>query len=206
MVCESTKNSYLETLGACSLRLHLILLLGANLFLADSVNSQELGNDIQLNISQPYLLSARFHLEQGTNQGYLVVKVDLATGHSIYSVAGNDEAKSATTTKLLVSHSDAYQLLAGFSPDASPKQVDDQWLGTVKKHFQTVQFFAPIDFHTMDTESLQIDIQFEGMVCNETGCIPIRKNIVGTFEGYFQNASQTPQASNVDENAATFAR
>jgi hypothetical protein len=140
---------------------------------------------------QPYRLTSRFHLEQGTLQGYLIVQIDLKPGAYIYSLT---QGGDLNPSKLLVSPSPDFQIMGDFLSDSQPEViVNDPIFGQrVEKHRQTVQFFAPIKFR-IDPSENQIEpvTTFEGQVCTEDGtCIPLKGQVVrAEFGGYFHRAA-----------------
>jgi DsbC/DsbD-like thiol-disulfide interchange protein len=147
----------------------------------------------------PWQMTGRIHIEQGTSQGYLVLQVDLADNHYIYSVAPK---QSPAPTQLKVAPSSSFRMLANFSPDTAPIVIekDPVFEQRIEKHKGTVQFFAPIKLEDgVNLATINAEVVFIGQVCSEEGfCIPLRGNkVVAQFAGYFDRAQQG------DQNQAT---
>lgn len=142
---------------------------------------------------QPYQISSRIHLNQGTQAGYLVVEVQLGQGKHIYSLT---QGGAVPPTILKVLPNSQIQLTGDFSPDkpATVIEKDPDFQQRLEKHTGKVQFFAPINVaQTADLAKLTAEIQFDGQVCSKDACVPIRaKKITSKFAGYFEN---TPAAS-----------
>ena len=144
---------------------------------------------------QPYQITSRIHLNQGTHTGYLVVEVQLAEGKHIYSLT---QGGVVPPTTLKVSPNEQIQLTGEFSPDipATVIEEDPDFHQRLEKHTGKVQFFAPINVApTADLAKLIADIQFDGQICSQEACVPIRaKKITSKFAGYFDS---TPAAASV---------
>jgi len=150
---------------------------------------------------QPYQISSRIHLSQGTQTGYLVVEVQLAEGKHIYSLT---QGGAVPPTILKVLPTNQIQLTGDFSPDkpATVIEKDPDFQQRLEKHTGKVQFFAPINVaQTTDLAKLTAEIQFDGQVCSKDACVPIRaKKINSKFAGYFES---TPAAASVAEQTAS---
>lgn len=141
---------------------------------------------------KPYSLSSRFHLQQGSNTGYLVVHVKLPEGSYIYSLS---QKAPLFPTKITVAKSAQFQLKTGFSPDRAAIVVEkDPLFGErVEKHKNEVQFFANIEVAPgTDVAALEADLTFDGQVCSEQGfCLPISAvKLKGKFAGYFERTAE----------------
>lgn len=150
--------------------------------------------------------SARIHLQQGSRQGYLVVRVQLKPGESIYDVkakATNSAAKKsaasdAPTTSIKLTKSPQWLTVGAFSPDKPAKKVRDPYLGNIKKHTGTVQFFAPIKLaENIDLKRLKLKVEMSGLVCDQQTCAPLDKSLTAKFAGYFQAKKRSANASSV---------
>ncbi len=141
-----------------------------------------------LNSQNPYRLTARIHLEAGTHQGYFVVQVELAKGTYIHSLFV-DEALNPS--KIEVRSNGVIRFLDQFESDLPPKVIEqDPVFGKrMEKHYQKVQFFAPISVEVPDQfHKNTIPVLFSGQVCSDQGmCLPIRsKKIEASFSGFFR--------------------
>lgn len=148
------------------------------------------------NADQPYLLSSRIHMQAGSNQGYLVVRVDLLEGSHIYSLTQKGEVRP---TKLTVTPSPKFRLLGNFTPDrpAEVTVVDAMKKQTIEKHKSTIQFVAPIAVAAgTDPSTVTTEVVFDGQVCTaENFCMPIMsEKVAGKFAGYFPDKTATSKA------------
>ena len=139
------------------------------------------------NAEQPYLLSTRVHLQEGTNKGYLVVRVDLAEGSYVYSLTQKGDARP---TQLAVTPSKKFRLLGAFAADRNAEVVaGDTAKAPIEKHKSVVQFFAPIEVAAgTDLSTLAVEVAFDGQVCTaDNFCMPIMsEKVTGKFAGYFK--------------------
>ena len=144
---------------------------------------------------KPWKLSSRIHLEKGTNQGYLVVQMDLADGYHVYSLS---EKGSPSPTKLAVLPSNDLKVTSKFVSAKAPLVIEkDPVFGQrIEKHKGQVQFFAPIQVRVgVDPAKLTQEIQFSGQVCSESACQPIRNlTSSASFAGYFEIPKQNKTA------------
>lgn len=135
----------------------------------------------------PWQISSRIHLEKGTNQGYLVVQVDLEQGYHVYSL---DPKGSPSPTRLAVLPCNDLKVTSKFVSNKAPKVIEkDPVFGQrVEKHTGQVQFFAPIQVRAgVDLQKLVQEVQFSGQVCSDSACQPIRKHTSkAQFAGYFE--------------------
>jgi hypothetical protein len=143
----------------------------------------------------PCQLSARYHLERGTYQGYLILSVELAPGAYIHSLTLNKELSPSVIT---VAASSAYQVGNPFHPDRAPTVIarDPVFEARMEKHFGQVQFFVPLEVRpSVDLKQFQVPIEFNGQVCTAEGvCMPLKNQIVqASFAGFFERtAAQSP--------------
>lgn len=135
----------------------------------------------------PWQITSRIHLEKGTNEGYLVVQMDLAQGYHVYSL---DPKSSPSPTRLAVLPSNDLRVTSKFVSDQAPKVIEkDPVFGQrVEKHTGQVQFFAPIQVRAgVDLQKLVQEVQFSGQVCSASACQPIRNHTSkAKFAGYFE--------------------
>ena len=159
------------------------------------VAQRNLSQQIEKAKPQAYQVTSRIHLSKGTHTGYLVVEVKLAPGKHIYSLT---QAGAVPPTTLTVKPNPQIKITGDFSPDkpASVIENDPNFHQRVEKHTGTVQFFATINVDpAADLAKLATKIQFDGQICSEQACMPIRaKMVTGKFAGYFDS---TPAANSV---------
>ena len=152
------------------------------------IAQQKLTQQIKNAKPQPYEISSRIHLEQGTQAGYLVVEIKIAKGQHIYSLT---QAGVVPPSILKVLPNSQIQLTGNFSPDTPAAVIENDPIfhQRLEKHTGKVQFFAPISIDpAADLTKLAAEVQFDGQICSEEACLPIRaKMITGKFAGYFDN-------------------
>jgi thiol:disulfide interchange protein len=148
---------------------------------------------------QPWRFEGRLHLQQGSTEGYIVLQVDLAPEHYIYSVSPEG---SPAPTKIEIVPAANIKTPNTFSPDQPPAVVENDpvFQRRIEKHTGRVQFFVPCKLDPNADYKLtgMPVIEFNGQVCSKDGvCIPIRKKkIQVNFAGYFeQEAGQTSSTS-----------
>lgn len=164
---------------------------------------------------QPWKFQGRLHLQQDSTEGYLVLQVDLAPDHYIYSVSPDG---SPAPTKISVVPSASVQTAESFSPDQPPAVIENDPIfeRRIEKHTDRVQFFVPcrLDPHADYKLTGLPVIEFNGQVCSKNGvCIPIRnQKIAVEFAGYFQQESTgvtsgtSPSRSDISAQAKTLNR
>lgn len=147
---------------------------------------------------KPYGISSRIVLAKDTNEGYLVVQVTLQKGSHIYSLT---QGGNVPPTKLTLSPSKQLRLTGAFTPESPAKVIPmDPSLGQrVEKHSGTVQFFAPIQLApNVDLTKLAVEVQFDGQVCTNDSCVPVRRHKTQSkFAGFFAQPSNKEKASSV---------
>lgn len=160
---------------------------------------------------QPWKFEGRLHLQKGSTEGYIVLQIDLAPGHYIYSVSPEG---SPAPTKIEVVPSASVQTADAFSPDQPPLVVENDTVfqRRIEKHTDRVQFFVPCRLDpNADYKLTGLPvIEFNGQVCSKDGvCMPIRqKRIQVSFAGYFQQESEgqssteTPDGQTVPSQAS----
>lgn len=159
---------------------------------------------------RPWKFQGRLHLQQDSTEGYIVLQVDLAPGHYIYSVSPEG---SPAPTKISVVPSASVQTAESFSPDKPPAVIENDpvFERRIEKHTDRVQFFVPCRLDpNADYKLTGLPmIEFNGQVCSKDGvCIPIRnQKIAVQFAGYFQQESAgatsaiSPARSNIPAHA-----
>jgi thiol:disulfide interchange protein len=144
--------------------------------------------------AQPYKLTSRFHLQQGSNHGYLVVRMEMPAGSYIYSMT---QTAPLRPSKIDVAHSRQFRLKGTFTPDQPPTVIekDPIFEQRLEKHKGTVQFFVPIEVAPGTTpEKLTAEVTFSGQVCSDQGvCLPLSDVASkGKFAGFFSPTPQPP--------------
>jgi len=148
------------------------------------IAQRKLAQQMQQAKPKPYEISSRIHLNKGTQEGYLVVEVQLAAGKHIYSLT---QAGDVPPTTLKMSPNQQIQLTGVFSSDKPAVVIENHpvFQQRVEKHTGKVQFFAPIKVAaTADLAKLVAEVQFDGQVCSKVACTPIRgKKVTERHEG-----------------------
>ena len=151
---------------------------------------------------KPYKLSSRIHLQQGSNTGYLVVKIELNKGSYIYSLNQQSPLKPS---KIRVADSPQFKLKSEFNPDRPPIVIENDpvFNQRVEKHKGQIQFFASIEIAPgVDLETLSADVNFGGQVCSDAGfCMPILgARAEGRFAGHFERTAEKRESSQSPNN------
>ncbi len=152
--------------------------------------------------SAPCKLTGRFHLQQGTNQGYLVLQCELPPGSYIHSLT---QAEELNPTVIRIQPLDGCSVTGRFHPDRPPIVIErdavfDQRL---EKHLGKVQFFVPIQIaEGIDVAELKPQMIFDGQVCSEEGvCVPLNgKLVTASFAGYFERTAENQTSSPTTRN------
>ena len=153
----------------------------------------------------PFRVSSRFHVEQGSTTGYLVVKVEMAKGSYIYSMTQPAPMRAA---KITVSPSNQFRIIGKFAPDkpATVVEFDPIFEQRVEKHKGSIQFFVPIELAKgVEVATLTPELTFAGQVCTEDNiCMAISDlKTKGKFGGYFERQAPTRTASQTPDNHGT---
>lgn len=139
--------------------------------------------------AKPYEISSRIHLEKNSDKGYLVVQVKLKKGSHIYSLT---QAGNIPPTKLTLGTSKLLRQTGAFTPDSPAKVIpkDPNFGQRIEKHAGTVQFFAPIQLApNVDLKKLAVEVQFDGQVCTDDSCVPVRRHKTQSrFAGFFEQS------------------
>jgi len=152
----------------------------------------------QVAAAQPWKFEGRLHLQEGSTEGYIVLQVDLAPGHYIYSVSPEG---SPAPTKIEIVPSASVKTSNAFSPDQPPSVTENDpiFQRRIEKHTERVQFFVRCKLDPNADYKLtgMPVIEFNGQVCSKDGvCIPIReKRIQVNFAGYFQQEANSQSSA-----------
>jgi len=142
----------------------------------------------------PWKFEGRLHLQKGTNEGYLVLQMDLDQGHYIYSVSPKG---SPAPTKISVVDNPSVQTRGVFAPNVPPEvnENDPIFHRRIEKHKDQVQFFVPCQIDAnVDFQAAGMPvIEFNGQVCSADGvCIPISgQKVTVKFAGFFERENQS---------------
>ena len=172
-----------------------------------TINRPVFGKPAAAAPQQPWNFEGRLHLRQGSTEGYIVLQIDLAPEHYIYSVSPEG---SPAPTKIEIVPSPSVKTSNTFSPDQPPAVVENDpvFQRRIEKHTGRVQFFVPCRLDPNADYKLtgMPVIEFNGQVCSKEGvCIPIRKKqIKVNFAGYFEQGTED-QTSAVTESQSTVA-
>lgn len=118
----------------------------------------------------------------------MIVKFELPKESYIYSLT---QPNPFPKTKITVVPSSYFSLTGkkAFAPDKLPKIIerDPDFGARLEKHFGVVQFVVPMKMNkTITAKELEIKIDIDGQVCDETTCLPIsRKRTTARFAGFF---------------------
>ena len=137
-------------------------------------------------------VSARYHIQTGTDQGFLIVKVEIAEGSYIYSLT---QPEPLIPSKIVVKSSKSFVAGKKFKCDNQPKVIekDPVFESRLEKHSGTVQFYVPIRLAAASNpKSVQPEISFSGQVCSEQGyCMPIKAlTAKAKFAGFFEREAK----------------
>ena len=147
--------------------------------------------------SAPCKLTGRFHLQQGTNQGYLVLQCELPPGSYIHSLT---QAEELNPTVIRIQPLNGCSVTGPFHPDRPPTVIerDPVFDQRLEKHLGKVQFFVPIQIaEGIDVAELKPQMIFDGQVCSEEGvCVPLNgKLVTASFAGYFERTAENQISS-----------
>ena len=151
----------------------------------------------------PYKLTSSLQLfDDGSNKGYLVVKVDIAQGSHIYSMK---QKKPLKPTEIKVATTNSFRMLGSFAADKPAKVIehDPIFEQRIEKHEGTVQFYAPIELtQGVDAKKVQATVVLNGQVCSDVGCLPINDvKSIASFSGYVK--APKGQAANGGQGVQT---
>jgi len=135
---------------------------------------------------------ARYHLQSGTNQGFLIVKLEIAEGSHIYSLT---QSSPLRPSQLVVKQSPDFAVGKRFKADKPPTVVaqDPVFRARVEKHSGTVQFYVPIQMASAaNLESVRPEVSFSGQVCSDAGyCAAISgMTTKAKFAGFFERQAE----------------
>jgi thiol:disulfide interchange protein len=142
-------------------------------------------------------MTSRFHLQKGSDKGYLVLRVELDPDFYIYSLTQTGEI---SPTQIKVAPSRQFRLTGKFNPDrpATIIEKDPIFNHRIEKHKGSIQFFAPIQVAPdVDVSKLTANLSIQGQVCKENGfCMPVMGHkVAGRFAGYFERQAQSQDSS-----------
>ncbi len=136
-------------------------------------------------------LTAKFEIENGGRAGRLTVTADIAEGWHIFSVT---QLEGGPKPSKITVKSDFVKLTGPFTPGREPEiaHQDDVWPGLpIEEHHGQVVWSAPIEWTgDLDPEKTQIDLVFDGQVCQES-CIPINEKLKAKFAGFYGSAEKS---------------
>ncbi len=140
----------------------------------------------------PVKLSARYHIESGSDRGFLIVRVDVPVGNHIYSL---NQPEPLIPTRIAVKSTPRFKAEKTFKSDKKPLVIEkDPLFNTrLEKHAGTVQFYVPVKVDSQsDLKRLQPLVRFSGQMCSDQGyCVPITNlQVKAAFAGYFQREAK----------------
>jgi len=139
-------------------------------------------------------LAARYHVETGTNRGYLIVKAEMPIGSYIYGIYQDADSPCS---KIEIGQSNQFKVLGKFKADKKARVIakDPVFESRLEKYYDVVQFYAPIELaDQVDPSKIKPIVRFTGQVCSDEGyCIPIHgKTMAVKFMGFFQRQAKMP--------------
>ena len=161
------------------------------IFVALLFHSPAVGQ-FQLSSNETVKVSARYHLQSGTMQGFLIVKLEIPDGSYIYSTTQKAPLKPS---RLTVKPSKQYSTGKQFRSDKQPTVIenDPDFQCRLEKHSGTVQFYVPIKLASNTTPKMIMpEITFSGQVCSQRGyCVPIKgTSTKAKFAGFFERQAK----------------
>ena len=149
-----------------------------------SLNNQVIG---QLSEDEPRF-DARYHIQSGTNQGYLIVKAQLPAGCYIYGIYQPEDRPGSL---IEIAQSKQFRMLDKFKADKTPKVIEKAppFEARIEKHYEVVQFYVPIELGVnVNPSEIKPVVRFTGQMCSDQGfCIPIHGKIMAAkFMGFFE--------------------
>ena len=138
-------------------------------------------------------MTARYNIEQGSDKGFLIVKLEIPHGSHIYSLT---QQSPLTPSKLVVKPNKQFSAGKAFKSDKKPKVTpnDPLFNARVEKHSGTVQFFVPIKVDaSTDLKKLKPEITYSGQMCSDQGfCKQVNNKIAqAEFAGYFERKAKS---------------
>ena len=160
---------------------------------AGSAYSQFQSTQFQSTDSEEIKISARYHIQTGTDQGFLIVKLVIPDGNYIYSTT---QTEPLIPSKFVVKASPQFSVGKKFKSDKQPKVIkqDPVLNARLEKHSGTVQFYAPIKVASGTNHKLaQPEVTFSGQVCSDQGfCVPINGMITkAKFAGFYERQAKS---------------
>ena len=146
------------------------------------------------NASDDLQMSARYHVESGTDRGFLIVKLVIPKGSHIY---GLNQKKPLSPSKIVVKNDKKLAAGTSFKSDRKPTVVENDpvFQTRVEKHSGTVQFFVPIRVNTStDFKTLKPAVTFSGQICSDKGFCKLinNKTTHAQFAGFFDREAKKP--------------
>ncbi len=137
---------------------------------------------------EPVKLTARYHIESGTNTGFLIVKIEVPAGNHIYSL---NQAKPLKPSQIVVERTKQFAADLNFKSDKLPTVIeqDPVFKVRIEKFSDTVQFYVPIRVDAAaNPQQMKPSVSYTGLVCSELGfCVQVENlTAKADFAGYFQ--------------------
>ena len=132
--------------------------------------------------------AARYHVQSGTNQGYLIVKAQMPAGSYIYGIYQPEDCPGSM---IEIAQSKQFRILDKFKADKAPKVIEKDPLfdARLEKHYDVVQFYVPIELEmNVNPSEIKPVVRFTGQMCSDQGfCVPIHgKTMPAKFMGFFE--------------------
>lgn len=133
---------------------------------------------------EPVTFKAGFKLFEGTRVGVINIDTTLADHYHIYSTT--QPPGGPLPTKVKVTTSDEFRVLAPFKEDRDPEVIDPDpvFESRVEQHSWAVTFFAPFEIaEGIDPQSLEITLKIDGLRCDNKGCLPFGQTLKAKYQG-----------------------
>lgn len=136
-------------------------------------------------------LTGKLTVQEGSQRGLLSVHATIARGWHIYSISQPPGGPGAS--KIRVPESDQFKLLGPFQPDRDPTiKPPDVFKVPSEEHSGEVTWTAPIELAVgVKPEDLSLELTYDGQVCSDSTCIPLRVPVKVEFAGY----TKAPEAA-----------
>ncbi len=137
-------------------------------------------------------LTAEFRTAEGGREGRLSVVAAIGPGWHLYSVTQQDGGPMRSVIN--VAPAADFEVLGAFRPHHPPTIKTYEFFKVpVEEHDEEVIWTAPIRLsETADPENLEIKIDFEGQVCQDSGvCLPKNETLTAKFAGTYEVAVPT---------------
>ena len=129
-------------------------------------------------------LRGSFTVQEGGRRGVLSLGATIARGWHVYSISQKPGGPGAS--KIKVPESNQFKLLGPFQPDRDPViKPADIFPVPSEEHSGQVTWSAPIELaEGVKPEDVALELNYDGQVCSDSTCIPLRLPVKVEFAGY----------------------